>query len=119
MARKKRVTKKSSSRGAVAEKFNDLVTRRKVRRRVDGDGKGPDIGIGLVGTRLETILGTLNKPTKTRMLEHIRHHVDEAMKPILKAIEKAGDDEELEYIRGVGPNMLRTFIEFLEDESKM
>lgn len=108
----------TAKRGAVAEEFDSLKTRRQVRRRKDGDGLGPDVGIGLVGARLEKILNKLPKDTKARMLAHIRLHVDEAMKPILRTIERTGDDYELEFIRGVGPNMLRTFIEYLEDETK-
>ena len=110
--------KTPTARGAVAAQFDDLTAKRRVRRRKDGDGQGPDIGIGLVGTRLEKILDKLPKETKARMLDHIRLHVDEAMKPILRTIERAGDDYELEFIRSVGPNMFRTFIEYLEDETK-
>jgi hypothetical protein len=110
--------KSPTDHGAVAAQFDDLTMKRKVRRRKDGDGLGPDVGIGLVGSRLEKILDKLPKETKARMLEHIRLHVDEAMKPILRAIERTGDDYELEFIRGVGPNMLRTFIEYLEDKTK-
>lgn len=74
--------------------------------------------MGIVGSRLEKILDNLNKPTKNKLLEHIRHHTDEAVRPILKIVEKAGDDTELKYLRSVAPNMLRTIMEFLEDESK-
>ena len=112
------MTKKQPyAHAAVAAKVDDLVKRRKARHRHEGDGQGIDIGIGSLGTRLEATLDKLSKDTKARMLVHVREHVDEAMKPILRAVERDHDQEEVAFLHDVGPQMLRTIIEYLEEQS--
>ena len=102
---------------AVAAKLDDLAKKRKARHRHEGDGQGVDISIGSLGTRLEATLDKLSKDTKARMLVHVREHVDEAMKPILRAVERDHNQDEVNFLHDVGPQMLRTIIEYLEEQS--
>ena len=103
--------------GEVDARFQHLTTVRKVRRREAGDGEGIDIGI-MPGAfiSIEQHLKTLNPATRARMLTHISHHVDEAMKPLLKLVGREGTEYDVLMIKDVGPNMLRTVIEALEDK---
>lgn len=102
---------------AVAASFDDLVKKRRARHRQANDGQGVDISIGSLGARLEATLDKLSKDTKARMLVHVRTHVDEAMKPILRAVERDHGADEVNFLRDVGPQMLRTIMEYLEEQS--
>jgi hypothetical protein len=103
--------------GQVDARARALGDMRKSRGRKPGDGGGVDIGIqpgAFIG--LERHLKTLKPATRARMATHIRDHVNEAMKPLLKLVERNGNDHELLLLRDVGPNMLRTVLESLEDK---
>ena len=95
------------------EEFRDLAAKRRVRKRQVGDGKGVDIGIGCLPADVERVLDKLSPDVRARLLAHVRTHVDEAMKPILRALER--EHESVDFFRDVGPNMLRTVIEYLEE----
>jgi hypothetical protein len=110
------MVKKAHEHAAVAAQLEGLVQKRRVRRRQAGDGQGVDIGLGCLGARFEKILDKLPGETRARMLDHIHLHVDEAMKPILRVVERAGHVEDANYLRDVGPNMLRTIMEYLEQK---
>ena len=102
--------------GAIDLRFEKLASYR--RERKESDGKGPDIHISPGAfISVEKHLAELKPDTRKRMLDHIKHHVDEAMKPLIRLVEKNGDDHDMLMLRDVGPNMLRTIIEFLEQES--
>lgn len=105
--------------GVVDDHLKLLGERRAVRQRVAGDGKGVDIGIAPGGfhSSLERHLMTLTPATRERLLAHVREHVAEAMKPLRKLIAAKGDDVELRLFDDVGPNCLRTIIEFLEEKN--
>jgi hypothetical protein len=111
---------RASSRGAVAAHGNELQAKRAVRRRKVGDGQGVDISIagGYFGTGLEGHLEKLSKAAKKKLLDHVQLHVDEALKPMVKLVTAKGTDIELELLKSVGPNLFRTIIEYLEDETE-
>lgn len=101
------------------EHVNDIVKKRKVRRRSEGDGGGVDLGIepGAYHVTLERYIEDLSADTKKRLLEHVKHHTDEALKPLVRLMERAGADEDkIRLFRDIGPNCLRTVIEHLEAE---
>ena len=103
--------------GQVDVRAQALGSMREKRGRAPGDGDGVDIGIqpgAFIG--LERHLKTLKPATRARMASHIRDHVEEAMKPLIKLVERNGNDHELLLLRDVGPNMLRTVLESLEDK---
>lgn len=103
--------------GDVAGRGARLAAMREKRGRAPGDGRGVDIGISPGAfVALERHLEKLPEQTKRRLLDHVRNHVDEALKPMVKLVEKKGTEHELLLLRDVGPNMLRTVIEFLEEE---
>jgi hypothetical protein len=103
--------------GQVDLRAQSLDVSRQNRGRSPGDGEGVDISImpgAFIG--LEVHLNTLNSATRARMAAHIREHVDEAMKPLIKLMERNGNDYELLLLKDVGPNMFRTILESLEDK---
>lgn len=112
------VKNNSNARGAVNAKMNILSSGRTVRKREPGDGKGVDIGIapGAFGANLQSHLDKLPKETHERMLKHISAHVDQALGPIVKLLEREGNENDVRLAKDVGPNMLRTIIEYLEDK---
>lgn len=112
------MAKKPTDHGAVAAKFDDMKMKRGRRFRKPGDGEGCDVGLGIVGRDLEKLLDALPRATRLRMASHINEHAQEALKPILRVIERTGNMSEVEFMSDVGGNMLRTLVEFLEDESK-
>lgn len=100
----------------MSSEFASLVAKRKIRRRQPGDGLGEDVGIGVVDLRLEKALNTLTDGQRTRMRDHVRDHAQEALKPILRLLELQKMPEEIALLTDVGPNMLRTIVEFLEEK---
>jgi hypothetical protein len=119
MAKKKKVSgSRRVTRGAVDEITGKLAAARERSGRTPGDGQGLDIAIAPGGFySLRRLLDPLPSPIKVRLRDHIRDHADEAMKPILRLMAKSGADEHhVSLIRDVGPNALRTIIEYLEDE---
>jgi hypothetical protein len=127
-SRKKAKTKKNSNHGgapnanaygAVDARSAKLEQGRAVRGREAGDGDGVDIGIspGAFSVSLEKHLKKLSPATKERMLSHLKEHVELAMKPLVKLVEREGDEHDVHLLKDVGPNMLRTVIECLEDKS--
>lgn len=115
-ARKK--TKIAFGHGAVAETVDRLVTGRKARRRKPGDGEGVDIGIAnCFGITIEEHLSKLSPAERPRMHDHIKSHVDAAMKPLLKLMQRDGADEaDVRFFADIGPNMFRTIIEYFEEK---
>lgn len=125
MAAKKKKAKKNkgqektanpNAEGAVDARLKHLGEARKVRRREPGDGDDVDIGIapGAFSVSIERHLSSLKPENKDRLLKHMIEHVDAAMKPLRKLVKAKGSDHELMLLNDVGPNMLRTIIEFLE-----
>lgn len=106
--------------GAVAQTADKLEKGRKARRRRVGDGKGVDIGIAnTFGTMLEHHLSSITDPqTRRRLHDHIRDHVDAAMKPLIKIMKRDGaKDEDVDLFQDLGPNMFRTVIEYFEEKN--
>ena len=98
------------------KRADDLVAKRKTRRRQEGDGGGVDVSIssGYFGTRLEKKFDEMSPETRSRLLKFIRGHVEAAIGPLVRLFERDGQAEDARYIHDVGPNMLRTIIEDLE-----
>jgi hypothetical protein len=118
MARKK--SKVAWSHGAVAETATRLGHGREARRRKAGDGGGVDIGIAnTFGTTLEHHLDSVTDPqTRARLHDHIRTHVEAAMRPLIKIMRRNGaKNDDVEFFADVGPNMFRTIIEYFEVEN--
>lgn len=95
-----------------------LVTARKAGKTRGGTDDGTlDVGIenGYFGTKLSKSISRLKPATKKKLAEHVRKHVDLAMGPLIKLALRDHDEFEADYLRQVGPNMLRTIIEALEE----
>ena len=103
------------SHGAVALKAEALENKREGRKTGDGQGVDPSISPGAFGTTLQKTLTKLSPDTQKRMLTHIRNSVDEAMRPIVKLLGRDATDYDVALFKDVGPNMLRTVMEFLEE----
>jgi hypothetical protein len=104
--------------GAIDERASRLDEGRRGRGRKAGDGKGVDIGISpgaFVG--LERHLKSLSPAAKSKLHGHITKHVGEAMKPLSKLVKAKGTKHEQDLLADVGPNMMRTIIEFLESNT--
>lgn len=102
----------------IDQEIDVLVNRRRVRKRRPGDGQGRDVGIapGAYSVTVAKHIDTLADETRKRLLDHVRAHVDEALKPLIRLMERAGCSEhEIDMFRDVGPNALRTVIEHLEE----
>lgn len=112
-------TRPSRRRGAVDARGAELVAARGKRQRRPGDGHGVDIGIidGMFSS-WEELLMSMPESTRARYLEHVREHVGTALKPLVKWAERRGASQhDIDMIHDVGPNQLRTVIEFLEDNT--
>ena len=95
------------------------IERRQRRGRKDGDGLGVDIGIipGAYIVPISKHIKDLSPETKRRLLEHVKGHVEEGLKPFVRLLERAGENEyTINRFRSVGPNSFRTIIEQLEAE---
>lgn len=95
------------------------IARRQKRGRRDGDGLGVDVGIipGACIVPISKHIQGLSLETKKRLLEHVKHHVEEGLKPFVRLLERGGEsDYNLDRFRSVGPNSFRTIIEQLEAE---
>ncbi len=95
------------------------IARRTKRGRRDGDGRGVDVGIipGSCIVPVSKHIKDLSMETKKRLLEHVKHHVEEGLKPFVRLLERGGESEyNLDRFRSVGPNSFRTIIEQLEEE---
>lgn len=111
-------TKKKKPKTKVDSQLSDLRDKRAVRKRAPGDKKGVDVSIrpGAFFS-LEKHLKTLPENTRKKFLNHIQENVSRAMLPINKLVKKKGTQVEADLVADVGPNMLRTIIEFLEEET--
>lgn len=111
----------ANERGAVRAKAEDLATKRQIRKREIGDGEGVDIGIapGAFAGAIEKMLVTASPQTRERLRMHICASVDEAMKPLIRLAERETNEAAVRLLQDVGPNMLRTIIECLEDTSEV
>lgn len=117
-ARSKKKT--AYSHGAVKETADRLTKGRLARRREPGDGQGVDVGIAnTFGITLEGHLDSVTSPdTRRRLHDHVRLHVDEAMKPLLKIMQRNGaSDYDMKFAHDIVPNMFRTIIEYFEEEN--
>ena len=104
--------------GQVDERSSRLADGRTARGRKAGDGEGVDIGISpgaFVG--LEKHLKSLSPAARLKLHGHITKHVGEAMKPLSKLVKAKGTQYEQDLLADVGPNMMRTIIEFLESNT--
>lgn len=122
MATRRRARRNESVRitsGDVKGKAEDLADKRAVRGREPGDGRGPDVGIApgaAFANGLKRALDSLSEDERQRMLEHVRDNTEAAMRPVVRAISRAGgSDYDVRLFRDVGPNMLRTVMEYLEE----
>jgi hypothetical protein len=108
--------------GQVDARMDKLSTSRKVRRREPGDGEGIDIGItpGAFQSYESILAKAKAKPdTRKRMEEHLRKGIEETMKPIIKLFEREGASEyQMKMLMDVGPNCMRTMLEFFEEKSQ-
>ncbi len=53
------------------------------------------------------------------MEEHLRKGIEETMKPIIKLFEREGASEyQMKMLMDVGPNCMRTMLEFFEEKSQ-
>lgn len=102
----------------IDQEIDVLAGRRRARNRQPGDGQGRDVGIAPGGYSVTVAkhIDALADETRQRLLQHVRGHVDEALKPLVRLMERAGCSEyEIHLFRDVGPNAMRTLIEHLEE----
>lgn len=122
--KKKKVEGKSANpngKGQVDVRMEKLANGRNVRRRKPKDGEGVDVGIrpGAFISYESVLKKARDKPeTRKRMESHLRNGIEDTLKPIIKLFEREGASEyQIAMLKDVGPNALRSMLEFFEEKN--